>query len=72
MLIIRRCAEINASEEDDCGMAEFDDGVEMNTYNYLYNYLQAMKTSNELRYILAYMGDAPVCFPGPGPITVWV
>ena len=32
-----------------------NNGVEVNTYKYLYNYIQAMKTSEELRYILAYV-----------------
>ena len=30
-------------------------GIEINTYKYLYSYIQSMKTSEELRYILAYV-----------------
>ena len=35
-----------------------ENGEEVNTYRYLYNYIQAMKTTNELRYILAYMAKS--------------
>lgn len=38
--------------EDDC------DEDSYNTYRYLYNYLQTMESSKELKYILAYMAKA--------------
>ena len=35
-----------------------DDDSSYNTYRYLYNYLQTMESSKELKYILAYMAKA--------------
>lgn len=39
-------------EDDD------DEGTSYQTYKYLYNYLQTMESSRELKYILAYMAKA--------------
>jgi len=37
---------------------EDDDDTEYKTYEYLYNFIQTMPTSKELRYILAYMAKS--------------